>query len=91
MFDKQNRLQKEVMEEELYSLLWKQDMQKKIEREKKEHAEKKEAVENRLKILDWQRDQLKSSQVAERAKIVKEQEMLRNQWKEEEESEKRKQ
>lgn len=56
MFDKQNRIQREVMEEELYSLLWKQDMQKKIERESKEFAEKKEAVQNRLKILDWQRD-----------------------------------
>ena len=43
------------MEEELYSLLWKQDMQKKIEREQKEMNEKREAVQNRLKILDWQR------------------------------------
>ncbi len=41
------------MEEELYSLLWKQDIMKKMEREKQEFEEKKEAVASRLKVLDW--------------------------------------
>lgn len=53
--DKQRKMQDQISEEQIYAHLWKLDIQRKEERERREAEEKKRLVGDTMAILDWQK------------------------------------
>lgn len=75
------------MEDQVYSELWKQDMNKKIERENFEKEEKAKLQKETLDILDWQLIKRADQEAAEKKKRDEERRMLNERWKVEAEEE----
>ena len=86
MIKKQQQDQKKT-EDKIYSELWKQDMNKKIEREKYEKEEKTKLQKETLDILDWQLIKRADQEAAEKRKREEERKMLNERWKVEAEEE----
>ena len=53
LVDKKHKLEKQIVEEQVYAKLWMMDYDKKVEREQREKLQKKEKVEKTLNILNW--------------------------------------
>ena len=51
--DKKHKLQKQIVEEEVYAKLWHMDFNKKVDREEREKQKKKEKIEKTINILNW--------------------------------------
>ena len=56
LLDKRQKLEQQILEEQVYAKLWMIDHDKKVEREQREARLKKEKVEATLNILNWQQD-----------------------------------
>lgn len=54
--DKRQKMEEQIVEEQVYAKLWMLDGERKLAREKREAAEKKEKVGETLNILSWQND-----------------------------------
>ena len=72
----------------MYAQLWQLDAQKKLEREMIEAKEKQEKVRDTMAVLDWQKQTREQVRAQEKEKIMKEQNMLQQQWALEEQKEK---
>ena len=86
--DKKRAVEQKIMEEHVYAQLWKLDLQAKEERERKEAEEKKKRIGDTQAVLDWQKDTRTQAKVQERELTDMERNMLKEQWKREEEQEK---
>jgi hypothetical protein len=75
------------MEEHVYAQLWKLDLAAKEERERKEVEEKKKRVNDTQAVLDWQKDTRVQAKVQDRELTDIERQMLKEQWKREDEVE----
>ena len=84
--DKRAKLEQAIAEEQVYAKLWMLDGEKKAERERTEAAEKKKKVSETMNILTWQTEQRRAVADLEADKRVKEQQMLKRQWKAEQEA-----
>lgn len=78
--DKRQKLEDNILEEQVYAKLWMLDRDKKIAREQREHVENKKKVHETLNILTWQNDARGAVARDEQAKKLVEQEMLKKQW-----------
>lgn len=85
--DKQKKMQGQIMEEQIYAHLWKLDIQRKEERERKEAEEKKRLVGDTMAILDWQKSTRQLTKEQEKNLTQQEKDMLKSQWQKEEEYE----
>ena len=54
--DKRQRLEDNILEEQVYAKLWMLDRDKKIAREQREAEENRRKVKETLNILSWQND-----------------------------------
>ena len=54
--DKRQKMEEQIVEEQVYAKLWMLDGDRKLAREKREAAEKKDKVGETLNILSWQND-----------------------------------
>lgn len=86
--DKRQKLQGQIVEEQVYAKLWMLDADKKAERERREAIEKQKKVSDTVNILTWQTDQRQTQAEIEKAKRVQEQTMLQQQWTKELEADK---
>jgi len=85
--DKKRAVDQKIMEEHVYAQLWKLDLQSKEERERKEIEEKKKRINDTQAVLDWQKDTRTQAKTQERELTEMERNMLKEQWKREEEHE----
>ena len=88
LMDKKRAADNKIMEEHVYAQLWKLDLQAKEERELKEVEEKKKRVNDTQAVLDWQKDTRIQAKVQDRELTEVERQMLKEQWKREDEIEK---
>lgn len=51
--DKKQRLQDQIVEEQVYAKLWMLDAEKKAQREEQESIEKKRKIKETVNILTW--------------------------------------
>lgn len=87
LVDKKRAGDQKIMEEHVYAQLWKLDLQAKDERERKEVEEKKKRVNDTQAVLDWQKDTRTQAKQQERELTDMERNMLKDQWKREEDYE----
>lgn len=78
--EKKQALDQQIMEEQIYAELWRQDMLKKEAREKKEREEKAKLAKDTLQVLDWQNSQKSQATEFERQKAEQEKAMLNSHW-----------
>lgn len=57
LMDKKQRLQDQIVEEQVYAKLWMLDAEKKAQRERAEAAQQKQKVKETVNILTWQTEQ----------------------------------
>jgi hypothetical protein len=88
LMDKKRAADNKIMEEHVYAQLWKLDLQAKEERELKEVEEKKKRVNDTQAVLDWQKDTRVQAKAQDRELTEVERQMLKEQWKREDEIEK---
>ncbi len=55
--DKKQKMQDQIVEEQVYAKLWMLDAEKKAQREQREAIENKRKVQETVNILNWQTDQ----------------------------------
>lgn len=72
-----------LLEEVLYSQLWQTNLLQKQKRELEEVQERKRQIEERMKVLDWQKETREKQKQEGVRNTKKEKEMLKQQWKEE--------
>jgi len=87
VYDKIRQQEQNRMEEQLYSELWLHDAKRKEEREWIERQERERIQEERNKLLEWQVNTRSGQKGNEEDQRKKEQDMLREQWKQEAERE----
>jgi hypothetical protein len=87
LVDKKRATDQKIMEEHVYAQLWKLDLAAKEERERKEVEEKKKRVNDTQAVLDWQKDTRVQAKVQDRELTDIERQMLKEQWKREDEVE----
>ena len=87
LVDKKRATDQKIMEEHVYAQLWKLDLAAKEERERKEVEEKKKRVNDTQEVLDWQKDTRVQAKVQDRELTDIERQMLKEQWKREDEVE----
>ena len=80
LMDKREKLQNNIVEEQVYAKLWMLDAEKKAERERREAEEARKKIQETVNILTWQNDQRAQANEVEKQKKMKEQEMLKTQW-----------
>ena len=85
MREKRARMDQELMEEQIYSALWNQDMRQKQERERKEKQEQERMKKDTLDVLNWQTNQNRHKKGREDAMRRTEQNMLQQHYKIEDE------
>lgn len=51
--DKRQKMEEQIVEEQVYAKLWMLDGEKKLAREKREAVEKKDKTQETLNILSW--------------------------------------
>ena len=54
--DKQKKMEQDIHEHNVYAQLWKLDLMKKEDRERKEAEEKKARIGETMNVLDWQKN-----------------------------------
>lgn len=54
LMDKRNKMEEQIVEEQVYAKLWMLDAEKKLAREKREAQERKEKVADTMNVLGWQ-------------------------------------
>lgn len=54
LMDKRNKMEEQIVEEQVYAKLWMLDAEKKLAREKREALERKEKVAETMNVLGWQ-------------------------------------
>ena len=86
LMDKRAKLEQAIAEEQVYAKLWMLDGEKKAERERLEAEEKKKKTQETMNILNWQTTQQAAAASAEKERRAKEQVMLKEQWKLEQEA-----
>ena len=89
MIDKLKQRVKERKIEDAYTMLNNMDYQKKIEREKKEAEEIKEKNKKNVEYIEWQKSEQKEALKHANEINEKEKSRLREQWKRDEENEKK--
>ena len=78
-----------MLEEQVYAQLYSLDAQKKLEREIAEAKEKAKLNADTLAVLDWQKNNKEAARDAEKQQVERERTMLKQQWRAEEDKEKR--
>jgi hypothetical protein len=76
LMDKRQKMEQQILEEQVYAKLWLLDQEKKVAREKREAVEKKEKTEATLNILNWQKENRHKDLEQEKANKIKEQQEL---------------
>ena len=71
----------------MYAQLWKLDLMRKEERERVEAEEKKKAVSDTMAVLNWQKETRQLTKQQEKELTEMEKQMLKDQWRKEEEYE----
>lgn len=80
LMDKRQKMEENIIEEQVYAKLWMLDGQKKLAREQREAEEKKIKVAETMDILSWQAQaKVQVGQTTQQKQLV-EQEMLKKQW-----------
>ena len=69
--DKRQKLEDNILEEQVYAKLWMLDRDKKIAREQREYDQNKTKVRETLNILTWQNDARGQVSKDEQAKKIK--------------------
>lgn len=64
--DKKAAMDQQIMEEQIYAELWRQDMLKKEAREQREKEEKKALISETQAVLNWQNNQRTQAKTFER-------------------------
>lgn len=54
LMDKRQKMEEQIVEEQVYAKLWMLDAEKKLAREKREAQERKEKVAETMSVLGWQ-------------------------------------
>lgn len=73
LMDKKQKLEHQIIEEQVYAKLWMMDHDKKILREQLEAQHKKKKINETVNILTWQTEERKSHQQIEQEKKLREQ------------------
>lgn len=80
LIDKRQKIEQNILEEQVYAKLWMLDHEKKLEREQREAREKKEKAQATLNILNWQTENRKQTSDWEKDNKLKEQHQLKEKW-----------
>ena len=72
LMDKKQKLETQIVEEQVYAKLWMMDHDKKVLREQLEAQKKKKKVNETVNILTWQTEERKSQQQIMQEKKLKE-------------------
>lgn len=80
LMDKKQKLQNQIVEEQVYAKLWMLDADKKAQREQREAVQNKQKVKETVNILNWQTDQRSTQAEESKNQKAREQAMLQNQW-----------
>ena len=88
LHEKRQKLERDILEEQVYAALWEQDRRAKEERERKEKDEKFKMQKDTLDVLEWQKQQNNVKNYTEKEAAAHEKNMLNQQWQMESEKEK---
>lgn len=80
LMDKKQKLQNQIVEEQVYAKLWMLDAEKKAQREQREFEQNKRKVQETVNILTWQTEQRANQNEFEKQSKMREQQMLNEQW-----------
>ncbi len=80
LMDKRQRLEHDIVEEQVYAKLWQIDHDKKLKREQEEAKEKKAKEQKTLEVLDWQNNLQAQRKREDQAKRAQEKTMMKGQW-----------
>jgi hypothetical protein len=78
--DKKQKLQDQIVEEQVYAKLWMLDAEKKAQREQREFEQNKRKVQETVNILTWQTEQRANQNEIDKHNKLREQRMLNEQW-----------
>jgi len=85
MMEKHQLMEQQYHEDMIYAELWKRDMLRKSQKEREEIEERRRKNEERNVVLGWQKEENSKIRQLELARIEAEKQMLKENWKDEEE------